>query len=140
MTEAPPSVLVVEDDRDLAEMLAELLGEEGYEVDLAGDGQRGLHRALTGRHDLLVVDRGLPDVDGVDLLRRLRSQGLLAPVLVLTARGTVRDRVEGRHRPVGAQDLLQRAQPPADQVAVGGDVALDVGERAPVARQAQARV
>lgn len=102
--ESALSVLVVEDDRDLAEMLAELLGEEGYEVDLARDGQRGLHSALTGRHDLLVVDRGLPDVDGVDLLRRLRGQGLLAPVLVLTARGTVQDRVEGLD--AGAEDYL----------------------------------
>jgi DNA-binding response OmpR family regulator len=102
--ESALSVLVVEDDRDLAEMLAELLGEEGYTVDLAGDGQRGLHRALTGSHDLLVVDRGLPDVDGVDLLRRLRSRGLLAPVLILTARGTVRDRVDGLD--AGAEDYL----------------------------------
>jgi two-component system response regulator QseB len=98
------SVLVIEDDRVLAGLLAELLAEEGYAVDLAGDGQRGLHRALTGHHDLLVVDRGLPDVDGVDLLRRLRGQGLLAPVLVLTARGTVQDRVEGLD--AGAEDYL----------------------------------
>ena len=104
VTEPGRRVLVVEDDRELAGMLAELLGEEGYQVDVAPDGQRGLHRALTRRHDLLVVDRGLPGVEGVDLLRRLRAQGLVTPALILTARGTVRDRVEGLD--AGAEDYL----------------------------------
>ncbi len=99
-----PRVLVVEDDRDLSAMLTELLTDEGYRVDAALDGQRGLHLALTRRPDLLVVDRGLPAIEGIDLVRRLRRQGVLAPVLVLTARGTVRDRVEGLD--AGAEDYL----------------------------------
>ena len=99
-----PRVLVVEDDRELAGMLAELLGEEGYQVDVAPDGQRGLHHALTGGHDLLVVDRGLPGLEGVELLRRIRQQGLSTAVLILTARGAVRDRVEGLD--AGAEDYL----------------------------------
>jgi two-component system response regulator QseB len=96
--------LLVEDDRELSMMLVELLGEEGYRVDAASDGQRGLHLALTGGYDLLMVDRGLPAIEGADLVRRLRRQGVSAPVLLLTARGTLDDRVEGLD--AGAEDYL----------------------------------
>ena len=68
------------------------------------DGQAGLHRALTSRYDVLVLDRGLPGIDGVDLLRRLRRSGVTAPALMLTAYDTVPDRVEGLDS--GAQDYL----------------------------------
>jgi len=102
---APPArVLLVEDDRELSAMLAGLLDDEGYAVDVALDGQRGLHRGLSGDHDLLIVDRGLPGVEGVDLVHKLRRAGVTAPVLVLTARGTVRDRIEGLD--AGAEDYL----------------------------------
>jgi DNA-binding response OmpR family regulator len=97
-------ILVVEDDRDLSGMLTELLGEEGYAVTVAPDGQAGLHLGLVRPWDLLVVDRGLPGVEGVDLVRRLRQRGVATPALVLTARGTVADRVEGLD--AGAQDYL----------------------------------
>jgi DNA-binding response OmpR family regulator len=85
-------------------MLTELLGEEGYAVTVAPDGQAGLHLGLVRPWDLLVVDRGLPGVEGVDLVRRLRQRGVATPALVLTARGTVADRVEGLD--AGAQDYL----------------------------------
>ncbi|WP_380168197.1 response regulator transcription factor [Jannaschia sp. R86511] len=101
---ARATVLLVEDDRALSEMLAGLLREEGYDVDVARDGQRGLHLGLSRAYDLLVVDRGLPVVEGLELLRRLRAKGVLAPVLVLTAQGTVRDRVDGLD--AGAEDYL----------------------------------
>jgi DNA-binding response OmpR family regulator len=106
MTDSPSGfrVLVVEDDRDLSGMLTELLGEEGYAVTVAPDGQAGLHLGLVRPWDLLVVDRGLPGVEGVDLVRRLRQRGVATPALVLTARGTVADRVEGLD--AGAQDYL----------------------------------
>jgi DNA-binding response OmpR family regulator len=104
VTRRPVRVLVVEDDAELAAMLAELLSEEGYDVDLARDGQRGLHLGLADRHDILIVDRGLPAVEGVDLIRKLRQQGISTPALILTARGTVRDRIEGLD--AGAEDYL----------------------------------
>jgi DNA-binding response OmpR family regulator len=97
-------VLLVEDDPRLSAMLVEVLGDEGYQVDAARDGQRGLHLGLTGGHDVLIVDRGLPAIEGVDLIRRLRRSGVATPILVLTARGTVTDRVEGLD--AGAEDYL----------------------------------
>jgi DNA-binding response OmpR family regulator len=97
-------VLVVEDERELAEMLDRLLTSVGYQVDVVHDGQAGLHRVLTGRYDALVLDRGLPAIDGLDLLRRLRRSGVTTPVLLLTAYDSVPDRVEGLD--AGAQDHL----------------------------------
>ena len=99
-----PRILLVEDDAELSALLAGLLAEEGYEVEVARDGQRGLHLALARRHEILIVDRGLPAIEGVDLIGRVRRQGVTTPVLVLTARGMVRDRVEGLD--AGAEDYL----------------------------------
>jgi DNA-binding response OmpR family regulator len=101
---AVPTLLVVEDDRALSAMLSELLTGEGYQVDIAYDGQQGLHRGLTGRYDAIVVDRGLPVMDGVELVAVLRSRGIVTPILVLTARGAIADRVDGLD--AGAQDYL----------------------------------
>ena len=97
-------LLVVEDDSDLADMLAELLTGEGYSVDVARDGQRGLHLGLTRTYDVMVLDRGLPAIDGLDLLGRLRGRGVTTPVLVLSALGNPADRVEGLD--AGAEDYL----------------------------------
>ena len=99
-----PALLVVEDDRALSALLVELLTGEGYRVDTAYDGQQGMHRGLTGNYDALVVDRGLPVMDGADLVALLRSRGVTSPALILTARGAVEDRVEGLD--AGAQDYL----------------------------------
>ncbi len=98
------AVLLVEDDVQLAGMVAGLLESEGYAVDLAHDGQRGLHLALTRSYDLVVLDRGLPAIEGLDLLGRIRSRGVTAPVLVLSALAFARDRVEGLD--AGAEDYL----------------------------------
>ncbi|WP_343235782.1 response regulator transcription factor [Streptomyces sp. SID10815] len=97
-------LLLVEDDRELAAMLEAVLRDEGYTVDVATDGQRGLHLGLTRRYDVLVLDRRLPALDGLDLLSRLRSRALRTPVLLLTAMGTVHDRVDGLD--AGADDYL----------------------------------
>jgi len=99
-----PTVLLVEDDRRLAEMVAALLVEEGYRVEVAGDGQAGLHLGLTHDYGVLIIDRGLPVLEGLELLRKLRSNGIRTPALILTARGSLTDRVEGLD--AGAEDYL----------------------------------
>ena len=98
-----PRLLLVEDDRLLAPLLLDVLGED-YLVDHAPDGQAGLHLGLTRAYDLIVLDRGLPGIDGLDLLGRLRGRGVVTPILMLTARGLLADRVEGLD--AGAEDYL----------------------------------
>ncbi len=109
VAEATPSLvrlLLVEDDRSLAGLLVDLLSHEGYSVDHAQDGQRGLHLGLTRSYDLMVMDRGLPSIDGLDLIARLRSRGVTTPMLVLSALGNPSDRVEGLD--AGAEDYLSK--------------------------------
>ena len=98
------TVLLVEDDRRLAEMVTALLVEEGYRVEVAGGGQAGLHLGLTRHYGVLIIDRGLPVLEGLELLRKLRSNGISTPALILTARGSLTDRVEGLD--AGAEDYL----------------------------------
>lgn len=99
-------LLLVEDDTQLADMLTRLLSAEGYDVEHAADGQRGLHLSLTRQYDVVVMDRGLPVLDGLELLRGLRQRGVTTPVLVLSARGNPVDRVEGLD--AGAEDYLTK--------------------------------
>lgn len=101
-----PRLLLVEDDRELAGLLADLLAEEGYDVEVARDGQRGLHLGLTHSYDVIVLDRGLPAIEGLDLLGRLRAKGIATPALVLSARGNPADRVEGLD--AGAEDYVTK--------------------------------
>lgn len=100
----PTRILLVEDDRQLSGLLTSLFEGEGYAVQVATDGQSGMHLALTREHDVYVFDRGLPVVDGVEVLRTLRARGDSTPALVLTARGSLADRVEGLD--AGAEDYL----------------------------------
>jgi two-component system, OmpR family, response regulator len=88
-------VLVVEDETALAQRLTSALGAAGYVVDCAADGARADFLATTEQYDAVVLDLGLPKVDGLTLLRRWRGAGLLVPVLVLTARGSWHERVIG---------------------------------------------
>ncbi|MEV6342807.1 response regulator transcription factor [Actinoplanes sp. NPDC051851] len=97
-------LLVVEDDTELRDMLTETLVDEGYVVDQAPDGQRGLHLGLTRPYDVLVIDRRLPALDGLDLITRLRARAVAARALMLTALGTVDDRIAGLD--AGADDYL----------------------------------
>jgi len=99
-------VLVAEDDSRLAGMLETLLVSDGYDVELARDGQRALHRGLTESFDAVVLDRGLPAVDGLGVLRGLRSNGVTTPILILSALGTAPDRVDGLN--AGAEDYLAK--------------------------------
>jgi two-component system response regulator QseB len=103
---AATSLLLVEDDTDLAALLDRALRAEGYDVTCAADGQRGLHLALTRTFDVMVVDRGLPAIEGLALVARLRAQGVATPMLVLSARGTTQDRVDGLD--AGAEDYLAK--------------------------------
>ena len=86
-----PRVLIVEDDAQLLSLLERLFAGEGYEIATARDGQRALHLALTETWDALVLDRGLPLIDGLDLLRRLRASGIETPTLILSALGNPAD-------------------------------------------------
>lgn len=88
-------ILVVEDEKRLAQNLQELLRREGYTVDVSNDGVSGLDNALSGIYDLLVLDVMLPGLDGFAVLERLRASGSDLPVLMLTARGELSDRVRG---------------------------------------------
>ncbi|GHJ35733.1 transcriptional regulator [Streptomyces sp. TS71-3] len=99
-------MLLVEDDPEQARMLAELFTQEGYRVDVALDAQQGLHLALDRVHRILVVDRGLPAADGLELVGRLRRVGVTARILVLTALGGAPDRVAGLD--AGADDYLAK--------------------------------
>jgi two-component system, OmpR family, response regulator QseB len=101
---AQQRVLIVEDDPQLRDMLARVLSRSGYGVETVADGHRGLHQTLTRPYDALIVDRGLPGVDGLDLVRRLRRHGVLTPLLMLSAYGTLADRVAGLD--AGAEDYL----------------------------------
>ena len=99
-------ILLVEDEPYLAQMIARVLGEEGYMAEAIGDGRSGLALALAEPFDLLIVDWMLPDLDGIQLVRRLRAAEVGVPVLMLTARGQIEDRVEGLD--AGADDYLTK--------------------------------
>lgn len=97
-------VLLIEDEPDLAAGLANGLRRDGYALDAAPDGRCGLHMAREVNYDLIVLDIMLPDLDGWEVLRRLRAASCLVPVLMLTARDTVPDLVRGLD--MGADDYL----------------------------------
>jgi two-component system, OmpR family, response regulator PhoP len=97
-------ILVVEDDESLRASLCEGLREAGYAVDQAGDGREGLFAAQEYPIDLAIVDLGLPEMSGIELIRKLRDQGGDRPILILTARDRWQDKVEGLES--GADDYL----------------------------------
>lgn len=97
-------ILLIEDDRTVAEHIIKGLQQNGYSVEHATDGALGLELAQSGEFDALIVDRMLPTIDGLTIVKKLRDQGRLAPVLILSALGDVDDRVGGLH--AGADDYL----------------------------------
>ena len=97
-------LLLVEDDAGIGRFVRQGLVEAGYEIDWARDGARGLERALSGIHDLLILDVLLPHISGLDLLAEARTAGITCPVLLLTALDGVEDRVRGLD--AGADDYL----------------------------------
>jgi len=135
-------LLLVEDDPVLGPLIAELLAQD-YDVSLAPDGQAGLHLGLTGEWDVMVIDRGLPVMDGVELVQALRRQGIATPALILTALGTTVEKIEGLDagandymtKPFDAGELrarlraISRSYLPASSVLAIGDWELDPTNR-----------
>lgn len=99
-------LLVVEDDVAIREFLDRSLTEAGYQVDTAPNAAKAERLGIEGIHDALIVDLNLPDMDGLDLIARLRAQGSSAPVLILSARRSVDDRVRGLEQ--GGEDYLTK--------------------------------
>jgi two-component system response regulator CpxR len=149
-------LLVIDDDVEMCAMVKEYLQEEGFEVEVANRGDRGLTRALSGEHGLVILDIMLPGLNGLDLLRRLRTSSEVR-VLLLTARGTDVDRIVGLEigaddylpKPFNPRELLARvrailrrpaqksetagANSPPERILVG-DVELDTGTRSVLRR------
>ena len=107
-------VLIVDDDVELCRLLAERLSTEGFSLESVHDGPRGLSRALSQEHALVILDLMLPGMNGLDLLRALRSQSSM-PVLMLTARGEDVDRILGLE--LGADDYLPKPFNPRELIA-----------------------
>jgi DNA-binding response OmpR family regulator len=103
-SDRPIRVLVVEDDTEIAQVLQRSLRLDGYDVKLAADGVQALDEAHAFLPDLIVLDLGLPRLDGIDVARRLRDDGDDVPILILTARDALESRVEGLD--IGADDYL----------------------------------
>src|SRR5215813_3192244 len=137
-------VLVVEDEPGIAQFIRQGLREAGYAVDVAYDGEEGLDYVYVAAYDVLVLDILLPQLDGLDVLHALRARGVKTPVLLLTAKDTVEDRVRGLD--VGADDylvkpfafpelvarlraLLRRPPLQIDPVLHLGDLAMDTARR-----------
>jgi two-component system copper resistance phosphate regulon response regulator CusR len=99
-------LLLVEDEVDIQNFLKHSLTEAGYQVEVAGDGRSAEQLAIESEHDVLIVDLGLPDKDGISLILRLRQIGVVAPVLILSARRSVDDRVRGLEQ--GGDDYLTK--------------------------------
>jgi DNA-binding response OmpR family regulator len=99
-------ILVVEDERRLAQVVRKVLEEEGHTVDVAHDGEEGLAMAMDGSHDVIVLDVLLPGLDGFEVCRSLRASRVDTPVLLLTALDAVEDRVRGLD--AGADDYLPK--------------------------------
>lgn len=99
-------VLVVEDEKDVASFVGKVLRQEKHAVDIAYDGKSGEDKALSESYDLILLDIMLPGKDGLAVLRALRDEGLRTPVLILSARGEVHDRVKGLD--LGADDYLAK--------------------------------
>ena len=99
-------ILVVEDEKKVAGFIKKGLEEETYAVDVAYDGEEGLHLSTEGQYDLIILDIMLPKLDGLEILSQLRTQGNDVPILLLTAKDAVDDRVTGLNK--GADDYLTK--------------------------------
>lgn len=138
-------ILVIEDDREAANWLIKGLTESGHVADLATDGEEGLHLAGQAVHDVLIVDRMLPKLDGLGVIRQLRENGVRTPVLILSALSDVDERVKGLRaggddylgKPYAFAELLARvenlgrrpADKPFETILRAGDLEIDILSR-----------
>ena len=99
-------LLLIEDEKELSEALYQILTKNKYSVDAVYDGEDGLDYALTGIYDVIILDIMLPKLDGLSLLKRIRKEGILTPVIMLTAKSQIEDRVVGLD--LGADDYLTK--------------------------------
>lgn len=99
-------LLIVEDEFMLADVIKDRLEEDDFEVDLALDGEEGEFLALSGTYDLIIMDRMLPGIDGIDIVRHIREQEIVCPVLMLTARSQLFENIEGLNN--GADDYMTK--------------------------------
>jgi two-component system response regulator ArlR len=99
-------ILIVEDEVNLAEALSQILKKHHYSVDIVHDGQAGLDNALSGIYDLLLLDIMLPGIDGITLLKTIRVKGIHTPVIMLTAKGEIPDKIAGLDH--GADDYVAK--------------------------------
>jgi DNA-binding response OmpR family regulator len=129
-------VLVVEDDPRVSRLVGRALSEAGHRVDQASDGNEGLRRAETAVYDLVVLDVLLPEVDGLAVARRLRHRQVHTPILMLTARDGIADRVRGLDagaddylpKPFALEELLARVRALGRRTTGGGEAPLRVGD------------
>ncbi len=112
----PMRILIVEDELHLAEALTQILKKHNYSVDAVHDGRSGLDFALSGIYDLLLLDIMMPELDGIQVLKKLRNEGVATPVIFLTAKGEITDMVTGLDfgaddyiaKPFSSEELLAR--------------------------------
>ena len=145
MAAARRRILVIEDDRETAAQLADALAVNGYQVDLAVDGNGGLTCGRSAEYAVMTIDRMLPDIDGLAVIRRLREDGIVTPALIVSALGEIDDRVRGLRaggddylvKPFAVAELLARVDALArrsdtvvkETVLRVGDLALDLVSR-----------
>jgi two-component system OmpR family response regulator len=108
-------ILIVEDDKEIARNIAKMLTEQGHVADVAHDGEDGLTMAREGAFEVLIVDRMMPNKDGLAMLEELRAEGNKTPVLILSALGEVDDRVQGLK--AGGDDYLVKPYAPSELMA-----------------------
>lgn len=124
-------ILIIEDDPAVSAYIAKGFAEAGFAIDVAGDGRDGLFLASEGVHDLIVMDRMLPGMDGLAVLKALRAAAILTPVLILSALDSVDDRIAGLRggsddyltKPFSFAELLARAEALLRRVDAAGDAA-----------------
>jgi len=137
LTETRRCILVIEDDPETARQLVDFLGARGYRVDLARNGDDGLRLASSRRYAVMTIDRMLPGLDGLSIIRKLREAGIDAPALIVSALGEVDDRVRGLRgggddylvKPFALTELLARIEALARRSAtVAKETVLRVGD------------